>query len=331
MTLSSVSNEGVVSPSNNSQPLPRSYKSRYHKSDKSVYGNSDSRLEPLSLANPQVQRQALSIACFVKATSLQKIGTETYELRSEPLKQQWKPLGKNERFRDQIIPGVGTAFLVELQGRRYFLTAAHMVCNRRTKKPDPHKYNKFRLVFDFQADHEGEIKTIYQKNEIYKISSVVKYAFAEGKKCADWALLEVNKEVTDRESLRCNFNHVRKETPLYMLGYPSGLPLKYAEGSITSRNRNGNFEADLDAFHGNSGSPVFNKETGEVCGILVQGNDDYIRVYDRHRREWRWAVRHITQAEIDQNGYEKVQGLGPIQRKSFKDRLRRLIVRLTGK
>lgn len=35
------------------------------------------------------------------------------------------------------------------------------------------------------------------------------------------------------------------------------------------------FMASLDAFVGNSGSPVFNKETGLVEGILVEGAEDF--------------------------------------------------------
>jgi hypothetical protein len=36
--------------------------------------------------------------------------------------------------------------------------------------------------------------------------------------------------------------------------------------------------ANLDTYGGNSGSPVFNHRTGEVEGILVRGENDY--VYD---------------------------------------------------
>jgi len=34
--------------------------------------------------------------------------------------------------------------------------------------------------------------------------------------------------------------------------------------------------ANLDTFGGNSGSAVFNAETGEVEGILVRGENDYV-------------------------------------------------------
>ena len=36
------------------------------------------------------------------------------------------------------------------------------------------------------------------------------------------------------------------------------------------------FKCDLDAFAGNSGSPVFREDTHEVVGILCVGNKDYV-------------------------------------------------------
>ena len=41
------------------------------------------------------------------------------------------------------------------------------------------------------------------------------------------------------------------------------------------------FSSNLDTFGGNSGSAVFNADTGEVEGILVRGEADYVN--DRRR------------------------------------------------
>ena len=66
-----------------------------------------------------------------------------------------------------------------------------------------------------------------------------------------------------------------------MLGYPSVLPLKYTYNAKVVNDSNIKyFEADLDAFGGNSGSAVFNDD-GEVTGILVRGYSDF--VFDSRR------------------------------------------------
>jgi len=59
-------------------------------------------------------------------------------------------------------------------------------------------------------------------------------------------------------------------TEVYMIGHPSGLPQKVAvNASVRSLEGAAYFYTSLDAFQGNSGSPVFDRNTGEVIGILV--------------------------------------------------------------
>jgi len=36
------------------------------------------------------------------------------------------------------------------------------------------------------------------------------------------------------------------------------------------------FTANLDVYAGNSGSPVFNRSTGKVEGIVIQGAEDFV-------------------------------------------------------
>ena len=72
---------------------------------------------------------------------------------------------------------------------------------------------------------------------------------------------------------------VADDEKVYVLGHPSGLPLKYAPGAQVRGNDDPSFfVANLDTYGGNSGSPVFNERTGEVEGILVRGETDYLQV-----------------------------------------------------
>ncbi|NUM89702.1 MAG: hypothetical protein HUU37_10895, partial [Bdellovibrionales bacterium] len=63
--------------------------------------------------------------------------------------------------------------------------------------------------------------------------------------------------------------------PITLAGYPSGLPMKVVEDARVTRVREIHLNAQVDAFGGNSGSPVTRRETGELLGILVEGGEDF--------------------------------------------------------
>jgi V8-like Glu-specific endopeptidase len=55
------------------------------------------------------------------------------------------------------------------------------------------------------------------------------------------------------------------------------LPTKIDDGAqVRSNAPSGYFVATTDSYGGNSGSSVFNYDTGEVEGVLVRGEDDYV-------------------------------------------------------
>jgi hypothetical protein len=69
-----------------------------------------------------------------------------------------------------------------------------------------------------------------------------------------------------------------KGTPIIVIGHPAGLPTKVAGGAAVREVKEGYFTANLDTYGGNSGSAVFNARTGQIEGILVRGENDF--VYD---------------------------------------------------
>ncbi len=76
-----------------------------------------------------------------------------------------------------------------------------------------------------------------------------------------------------------------KEAEVYIIGHPCGLPLKVAAHpkSVVTKALPTTFVARLDAFGGNSGSPVFNRSTHRVEGILIEGQKDFLKVNVRNR------------------------------------------------
>lgn len=94
---------------------------------------------------------------------------------------------------------------------------------------------------------------------------------------ADYGLIELTQSVTGRTPLKLSSNQdLRVNSSLTLIGFPSGLPMKIADGAEVLRiNADTHFVSNVDAFGGNSGSPIFNS-AGEVEGILVRGAADYI-------------------------------------------------------
>ena len=87
-------------------------------------------------------------------------------------------------------------------------------------------------------------------------------------------LLDLIVKWTDRTPLEFRQEgEVELDTPLVVIGHPSGLPTKIADGMVRNNESEYYFVTNLDTFGGNSGSAVFNTDTGVVEGILVREQD----------------------------------------------------------
>ena len=89
-------------------------------------------------------------------------------------------------------------------------------------------------------------------------------------------MIQLDRKIYNRASLKLS-QEIEHEQELAMIGHPLGLPQKVTDNAkITKIEENKpHFQANLDAFHGNSGSPVFNPKTGEVMGMLTSGGRDF--------------------------------------------------------
>ena len=93
----------------------------------------------------------------------------------------------------------------------------------------------------------------------------------------DFALIQLDRKVTDRRVLEIRKKgKISKGEPLVVIGHPTGIPTKIADGANVRSLDGTYFTANLDTYGGNSGSAVFNANTGVVEGILVRGATDYV-------------------------------------------------------
>lgn len=181
---------------------------------------------------------------------------------------------KDEKFAYQPTLADCTGFLV---GEDLLLTAGHCMIESmgevvQDKSTPACEENSW--MFDY-ASEKGSIQINgIDKSKMYNCSKVV---FGRLDQKGDFALVKLDRKVTGRHPLKFRKSgSVQRGQSLFVIGNPSGLPLKYASGAKVVDNQYSQFfSANLDTFGGNSGSPVFNAETYEVEGILVRGRDDY--------------------------------------------------------
>jgi hypothetical protein len=173
------------------------------------------------------------------------------------------------RFHDQPVAAHCTGFLV---APNIVATASH--CLRAVP------LSETRFVFGY-TDNALTVNN----SEVYRGERVIRAVPALdsplGDRNPDWALIElvvaVPSDAHPPVKIRARGSITWGEE-LYAVGHPDGLPLKYIDGAFVKSNPAGPyFVSNLDTFHGNSGSPVFNARTGLLEGILVRGGADYDR------------------------------------------------------
>jgi hypothetical protein len=176
----------------------------------------------------------------------------------------WKDRMKlcdGERFGLQPSIATCTAFLI---AEDILMTAGH--CFRQTTD-----CKNFKWVFGFSsrsAFDKGNFLSA-KPDDIVSCKEVIT-SHTDMVSGLDYMLIRLNKKV-DRPALKLSSKVVAKGDNLSMVGFPSGLPMKQANGKTQFKQGDGFFQnsisTDLDVFEGNSGGPVFNEE-GEVMGIV---------------------------------------------------------------
>lgn len=227
-----------------------------------VYG-SDDRKDIYQVTNSEHLQWARSTAAMVDSNDISRV-SGGYRLNRKTL--QSSGVCSTEKFSQQITAASCTGFLVAPD---LMVTAGHCMhynsdCN----------YSYW--VFDYAVNKAGDNgdKFIPEEN-VYKCAEIIDSVNGYDN---DYSLFRLKKVVTNRTPLKFRKRgKVSSNTPLVIIGHPSGLPMKVADGAKVKKNTHGDyFVANLDSFGGNSGSPVFNARSGEVEGILVRGETDYV-------------------------------------------------------
>lgn len=236
--------------------------------NKAIYGQ-DSRREIIETSGRQ-QELARSVAVRIHDSNLKDEYNGTYSLAYQSLANR-SGVCLSERFARQNAITSCTGFLI---ADDLIATAGH--CMKTQEDCTDESW-----VFDYQTESPGisHIQEVKKEN-VFRCQKIVAQNYAPGK---DWAIIKLNRKVKNRKPLELSHYELPKNTTVFVIGSPDGLPLKLATGSVRDHYSNF-FVTNLDTFSGNSGSPVFNSFTGVVHGIVVRGEEDYEQTTSRCKR-----------------------------------------------
>ncbi len=236
-----------------------------------IYGTDD-RMEEYEVTDPDIRDAGSATVVLIRRSDLVDLGNGTFQLNAESFAwwyEQLDPLGTgntlcpDEPFRDQPLAGMCAGVLVAAD---LVATAGHCIsCDRDSG---------VAVVFDFVMEDEFTATTTFRADQVYGVDEVI--GCHEG--YPDWGLIRLDRRVVGRTPLPLRRSgRVPDGQLLLVIGHPWGVPRKYDAGATVQQNTEPTFfQANLDTYQGNSGSPVINLDSMQVEGIVCRGMDDFV-------------------------------------------------------
>lgn len=228
-----------------------------------IYGE-DNRKDVFESTDSAFVELSKSTAAMISSSNLKagRIGEITINSNS----LQSRGICAKERFSKQISAANCSGFLV---APNIIVTAGHCIKNE-------DDCAAFKWVFDYKVDHADQTAVNVASTAVYSCKKIISRSLDPVSK-DDYAVIELDRVAADRRPLAFRRKgKIAQGTQIVVIGHPTGLPTKIADGAKVRSLAGKFFVANLDTYGGNSGSAVFNVKTSEVEGILVRGENDYI-------------------------------------------------------
>lgn len=202
-----------------------------------------------------------------------------------------KNLHRSERFYNQEA-GLGCACTGFLVAPKIVVTAGHCMSS-------VFDLRNMGFVVGFRADGiSNQPPKAFSKDDVYMVKRLIhrEYDIPYGN---DFIVAELDRPVEGIKPLKIAKADAVVGDQIYMVGHPNGLPLKFTGNGEVVGIKSTYVTARLEAYGGNSGSPVFNAQH-EVIGILVRGKARWV-TQDGKKKVRRYidaqtVKRHIAKA-----------------------------------
>lgn len=233
-------------------------------SSKVIYG-SDGRLDLYQVSDERLTKMADSTVALFEAKDIKDNGLSAI-LIGKNFGSTYN-LCSTEKFREQNSAAFCSGSLV---ADDIIITAGHCIETQSD-------CNNTRFVFGFAMQADSVLPTQVSSNEVYKCGSIIKQVLTGNG--ADYAVIKLDRKVLNHKPLPIRRSgEISIGENLVVIGHPAGLPTKITTGGkVRSIASNTHIVANVDTYGGNSGSAVFNLQTGVIEGILVRGENDFIR------------------------------------------------------
>lgn len=227
----------------------------------SIFGNDD-RVDTIHAA-ANLQTLGRSVPALIQKKNIKKLSNGSFELMGKDLTKMG--FCSDEVFAEEKQIANCSASLI---GKNKILTAAHCLNEKE------YACETYNVVFDYQRQQIPMASAhVLEKSQIYSCKKVLYYKFNQSLPGEDLAVIELDRNVEDREPVELYMKaNIKVNDPLWMIGYPLGISQKVVDnGSVLSLDPgNVSFRNNLDSFSVNSGGPIFSA-SGKQIGVLVRG------------------------------------------------------------
>ncbi len=227
-----------------------------------IFGE-DSRRDRFEVDNSEWDALFDSVVTIVPRTDLIDNGNGSFRLEPLSLGERIS-FCEDEPFFDQPAPGICSGFLV---GPDRVTTAGQ--CAR-----DGVHCENLAFIFGFHMENENTSVLDFPAENIYFCDGILgrQHDLAG----PSWTVVQLDRAVEGRKPLSVRRQgKVADDAELLFIGNPFGLPTKLDDAGRVRENSNDEFfVATVDSTVSSAGSPILDKETLLVEGIVVRGDED---------------------------------------------------------